>query len=122
MTNSEKFKTVTERERGFLLFCNKHNDDGLCVKCPLNNKATKRLGCAYAWLDLEFEEEKPLPCPFCGSFIVVEEHERFRMYNATCNNYTCRYQAPMCNSEAEAIAVHNSVCKAIAAQNESEVK
>lgn len=67
-------------------------------------------------------EEKPEPCPFCGNFIVVEEHDRFRMYNATCNNYTCRYQAPMCNSKAEAIAAHNRVCRAVKAYKESEVE
>lgn len=54
-----------------------------------------------------------MPCPSCGNFIVVEERDRFRMYNATCNNYTCRYQAPMCNSKAEAIATHNRVYNAM---------
>lgn len=119
MTNGEKFKAVTEREQGFLSFCNKHNDDGSCVKCPLNNKARKRLGCAYAWLDLEVKEEKPMRCPYCG-----EECERGEpgdgMVVIVCT--ICGYRSGgYYYCESEAIAAHNRVCKSVAAYKESEV-
>lgn len=116
MTNEEKYKTAEERHEAFAKFCIAKGD---CDKCPAHGIADGN--CRFRWLALEAEEEKPMPCPFCGNFIVVEERDRFRMYNATCNNYTCRYQAPMCNSKAAAIATHNRVCRAVKAYKESEV-
>lgn len=55
MKNSEKYKTADERAHAFDNFCNGRTP---CDKCKLNNSAAKRLGCAYAWLDLESAYDK----------------------------------------------------------------
>lgn len=115
MKYGERFVSVDEREKEFLLFCNRHSDDGSCVRCPLNNKANKRLGCAYAWLDLE--DERPMDCPFCGEECVCSGG-----YVECLNDNCCYSSGNRKRSDAEAIAKHNRMCKAVAAYNESEVK
>lgn len=113
MKNFEKFVNVDEREKEFLLFCNGHSDDGSCVRCPLNNKANKRLGCAYAWLDLEANED-PMPCPFCGSECFLKMYSEG--YEVYCSEQGC-YIGKNFETGDEAIAAHNRVCKAVAAMN-----
>jgi len=64
MKNSEKYKTVEERASAFKRFCDdmhKKHISGPCPSCPAFGNQ-----CAFRWLDLEAEEEKPQPCPFCG--------------------------------------------------------
>lgn len=63
MTNGEKYVTAHERAEAFRKYCEKTHDiaGGPCVtqeRCSI---------CSLKWLDLECEEEKPLPCPFCAS-------------------------------------------------------
>lgn len=62
MRNSEKYKTAEERENAFSGYCLRQD----CNKCwDMSPRAG--WGCLLKWLDLEAEEEKPLPCPLCGS-------------------------------------------------------
>lgn len=67
MTNEEKYKTPEERNKAFHRFCKSVND---CSVCPLGK--VPNLRCPFAWLALEAEEEKPLPCPFCGRNAVCD--------------------------------------------------
>lgn len=64
MTNGEKYKTAQELAEAFDKFCNKSSADCCLDKLDLTNRNED---CAFAWLDLESEEKKPLPCPFCCS-------------------------------------------------------
>lgn len=61
MKNFEKFKTAKEREIAFNEWCSKTKYDHECEDAMSCNE------CQFAWLDLEAEEEKPLPCPLCGA-------------------------------------------------------
>lgn len=63
MTNEQKYKTPEERTKALNEFCLGYTDckrDGR--DCPCLSLSGN---CAYNWLTLEAEEEKPLPCPFC---------------------------------------------------------
>lgn len=62
MTNGEKYKDIEERTKKFLEFCNAQS---CCTRCLLYDKCSRGVECAYAWEELEYEEEL-LPCPFCG--------------------------------------------------------
>ena len=62
MKNFEKYKTALERTSALREFCGKNT----CNKCALGNLNRNVIDCQFAWLDLEAEEEKPMPCPFCG--------------------------------------------------------
>ena len=55
MKNEEKYKTAKERERGFQIFCDKHD----CFTCPCEKKEPASSGCRFIWLSLEREEEEP---------------------------------------------------------------
>ena len=65
MTNEEKYKTTEERMDAFDAFCDQYKT---CKDCHLFTviRHGGRSGCVFNWLALEAEEEKPLPCPFCG--------------------------------------------------------
>lgn len=65
MTNEEKYKTPEERMDAFDAFCDQYKT---CKDCRLFTviRHGGRSGCVFNWLALESEEEKPLPCPFCG--------------------------------------------------------
>ena len=63
MTNGEKFKTVEERVIHFSAFCGAHRRD----ICKCTGKCVRDVKCALEWLDLEYKEAVPKPCPFCGS-------------------------------------------------------
>lgn len=116
MTNGEKFKTAKERALAFDKFCR-----GQCAKCPISSrKDCNDDKCEFIWLDLEVEEEKPMNCPFCGGECDCNCHAH--LFWIACNKCDCLYESAYRDSEAEAIAAHNRVCKAIAAQNESELR
>lgn len=67
MTNEEKFKTPEERTKAFETFCEFQRHDNMpCSKCCEIRNYKGEASCEYIWLALEAEEEKPLPCPFCG--------------------------------------------------------
>ena len=117
MKNFEKYKTADERAHAFDNFCNGRTP---CDKCKLNNSAAKRLGCAYAWLDLEVEEEKPMPCPFCGKECSSSVCREDNCGVVACNY--CGYRSSHTATREGAILNHNRICRAVAAYNKSEVK
>ena len=64
MLNQDKYKTPEERDNAFNKWC--FNRD--CKSCNLKaHNIDGDAGCRFYWLDLEADEEKPEPCPFCGN-------------------------------------------------------
>lgn len=115
MTNGEKYKTAEERLNAFLRFC----DSDKCESCPIENcECEYDVLAAFKWLDLEAEEENPLPCPFCGGEVRVD-HNWDNSHSVSCTGRGCWYHSKCCTSESDAIAAHNRVAKAVM---ESEVK
>lgn len=110
MTNAEKFTTAEERAIAFDVYCRKicTNEDGYC------NHAE----CAFSWLDREAEEDKPLPCPFCGCQCTptVDDVEEWRVY---CKMPRC-YRSSAFASKDAAIAAHNRVASAVAGKKEGK--
>ncbi len=120
MKNFEKYKTVRERAWMFDRFCEKRLDKvAACAKCELQmTHYDARTGsvCPIAWLELEAEEEKPLPCPFCGGKALVNcgrllESEGIN-YWVDCVNPDCMYRSANHTNSEEAIAAHNRLAKA----------
>lgn len=109
MKNSEKYKTVEERAFAFKRFCDdmyKKHISGPCPSCPAFGSQ-----CAFRWLDLGAEEEKPLPCPFCGGdaeceFVPLLENGYYRV---RCK--ICRSSTRSCRTEYDAIAAWNRRAK-----------
>lgn len=63
MTNEQKYKTPEERAEAYTEFCVSKK----CDECECAKHGHKGISlCEFRWLTLEAEEEKPLPCPFCG--------------------------------------------------------
>ena len=126
MKNFEKYKTAKDRAIAFDTWC-KCITSGTCEGCELKDihiECKNGLVCPLAWLDLEAEEEKPMPCPFCGDDCHLQGDA---MRYVACNH--CGYESRPFDwkdnpAEAEviAIAAHNRVCKAVAAYKEGEVK
>lgn len=106
MTNSQKFKTADERARAFKEWC--HKQDVECNKCRLFSRS-EMSRCRFAWLDLEAEEDI-LPCPFCGEecTATVMKNE----WRVSCIISGC-YRSSFFGTEAEAIAAHNRVARAV---------
>ena len=94
ITNSEKFKTVEERTIEFNKFCN-----GKCKGCKIlaAKKDQPTLNCTCVWLEMEADEEKLLPCPFCGSEDDVKVFSRissgYKLYGIRCENRYCLVNA-----------------------------
>ena len=108
MTNAEKFKTAEEMAREFSRFCYARK----CDECQLNksNEPYPVDCCMAFWLELE-AEYKPLPCPFCGeecTATVMKDEWRVSCVVSGC------YRSSFFGTEAEAIAAHNRVAKAVA--------
>jgi len=102
--NSEVYKTAHERAVAFDKFCKRDYDDFNCDSCKFY-PFKKRIECWLSWLDLEAEDEKPLPCPFCGA--EVEFDHNCNVFNCTSCNYMS--SGPLMNESA--IAAHNRVAK-----------
>lgn len=122
MKNFEKYKTTKQRLDAFGKFCNPVVWN--CTKVCKLSEANKLGGvdtmkCFSNWLDLEAEEEKPMPCPFCGSECFVNTNSEG--HEVRCEKRYC-YIGKTFESKSDAIAAHNNVCKAVAAYDESEVK
>lgn len=117
MRNFEKFKTAEERAKAFEKFCNVH-DKCDCSGCPLSEikpDCGQSRG-QFAWLDLEAEEEeKPLPCPFCGG--EVKFKHMVGGYSYVCE---CGYCATFSEFKSEAIAAHNRVARAVMKEKEGD--
>lgn len=107
MTNAEKFKTAKERCREFEKFCGNKR----CESCVLKYGLGYR--CILAWLDMEADMEKILPCPCCGGECVVSSHSEG--YNVNCSSRYC-YIGKTFESRDEAIAAHNRVARAVMAE------
>lgn len=126
MTNGEKYKTAEERIEAHGEFCKRAMKGRVCEA-----RDEKDCGkCAFAWLELEAEEEKPeeekpMPCPFCGGrveldYIRVNLHDQdFRLM---CTKDDCLYSSGVGEDKSEAIAAHNHFCKAVAAYKERNGK
>lgn len=108
MKNGDKYKTTEERYMAFKSFCHKQQtndcyEDRSCLKCT------------FLWLDTEAEdEEKPLPCLFCGGTVKIEEASTKLVpdgYYLVCHNDACLYRSAIRKTPAEAIAIHNQVAK-----------
>lgn len=117
MTNAEKYKTVNERVVAFWNNCKtKCSRDEICERENI-------FACAFRWLDLPVEEdfaadeeEKPMPCPFCGSDMDIPCDDIL-----CCNG--CGYLAPNhagLDSIETQIAYHNSICRQLAVARKSE--
>ena len=113
MTNAEKYKTAEERVEAFRKFCDatklkKQCEDALsCTECQ------------FAWLDMEAEEERPLPCPFCGGGADVISTSDINLVSCAEG---CGYYSQRCESAESAIAAHNRVARAVMDAKESEEK
>lgn len=109
MKNFEKFKTVDDRANGYEDFCSNHE----CEYCPLNNT---KPDCGqsrgqFAWLDLEADQEQPLPCPCCGN-IKMEKNGYIspdQRFDISCPS--CGYRSPWEMNLDAAIARHNKLCR-----------
>lgn len=103
MTNEQKFKTPEERNEAFSRFCVGVSG---CSVCPLGKTLPTR--CHFAWLALEAEEEKPLPCPFCGSEaqVVITAPKGMYVHCKECGAFVAAF-----STKAEAIAAWNRRAK-----------
>lgn len=108
MTNGEKFKTAQERAEAFCKFCYKQTtEDNGCGNCPLD----KYPSCAFAWLELEAEEEKMETIED-----IVDEMRQHTRVSAADAFYGVTEWVKLCD---RIIAAHNRVAKAV---KESEAK
>lgn len=107
MKNFEKYKTKNERMDAFEKYCETHSE---WFRAP---------SCAFAWLDLEVEEEKPMPCPYCGSEVgLVKTPDNF--WQTIC--HACCAKSMMHANKEVVVRTHNRMCNAFAGMYESEVK
>lgn len=104
MTNEEKYKTPQERDTAFEIFCNGHCCDD---KCPCHHE--KDVNCSFLWLSLEAEEEKIIPCPFCGGESVAYYDEDLMGHIVFC--LECKTRSGLCKTKANAIAKWNGRVK-----------
>ena len=116
MTNGEKFKTAEERAKAFTKWCEEKQKTAIgkvakheCSDCPLDERTPC---CFFFWLDLEAEEEKPLPCPFCGREVSVHTDAPEEWVSCECG-----YSSKMMNHGCS-IAAHNRVARAMLAAKE----
>lgn len=112
MLNSEKFKAAEERAKAFDKWCEEyHNLTHDCTKCCLYEtmlSANTGTVCPIAWLDLEANEEMPLPCPYCGGATKVIGTVSFRV---ACTD--CMYSSDMGPDEGRIVAAHNRIARAV---------
>lgn len=86
MTNAEKYKTAEERARAFEFTCFKTRQMNQC------EDALSCTECKFAWLDLEAEDEKQLPCPFCGGTdLVIRDVGGYELECQGCGFHTPSY-------------------------------
>ena len=128
MKNFEKYKTAEDRVYAFREFCNPIVRS--CqTACKMSNAdkfgGVDPMKCFSNWLELEAEDEKPLPCPFCGG----ETHTNSGHILADvvhhwvdCISPECMYRSAHCTDRAKSIAAHNRLCRAVMAAKESEAR
>ena len=116
----EKYKTVDERAKALRVFCNSNKT---CKRCTLYDAIDDVRNCAFHWLELEAkEEEKPLPCPFCGDKGMVDLVKLNNPRESFVRCARCFYSSPRCDRSDEAVAAHNRLCRAVMAAKESEAR
>lgn len=117
MKNFEKYKTAKERQVAFEEWCRNTQHTVGCAHCKVTEDRHGFICCILEWLDLEAEEEKPMPCPFCGGdcCIVHDAKEAF----VQCGNDACMYSGGLAITIDAAIAAHNRLFKAVAAYKEN---
>ena len=109
MTNAEKFTTAEEREIAFNKWCKTQQHD-----CP---RGSKCLRCMFHWLDLEAEDEKQLPCPFCGGTdLVMQDVGGFEIACQGCGFHTPSYMVL-----EKLISEYQRVARAVMAAGKKEV-
>ena len=111
MTNAEKFKTAGERAKAFEKWCRNRPSSTCCKDVHSCNM------CHYAWLDLEAEEEKMLPCPFCGGTnLVIQDVGGFELECQGCGFHTPSYM-----DKEKLISEYQSVARAVMEAGKKEV-
>lgn len=106
MKNEQKYKTPEERVEAFCKWCFNRT----CESCKLkSHNFDGGDGCKFYWLALEAEEDKPGPCPFCGSETEIVSSNN--TYQVSCVH--CLYLSEGCTNEKSAIASHNRVSRAV---------
>lgn len=103
ITNEQKYKTIDERVSAFHEWCNKQ-------MCNHRDKCTSAR-CAYNWLALQAEEEKPEQCFYCGGKVHLDDNGPMLFY-IQCN---CGYRSRDFTRRDIAIAEHNRVARAVMA-------
>ena len=118
MTNEQKYKTAKERNDAFSEWC--FNRD--CKTCELksHNSFDGGDGCRFYWLDLEADEEKPEPCPFCGNKYLAITKDGNNLWSVSCT--ACLYESRHHENRDTAISAHNRVCHAVEAVKKGDVK
>lgn len=91
MINEQKFKTAEERVKAFL------------AKREMSSIATLIANEFAHWLSFEAEEEKPMPCPFCGGTVVKESGK------LKCTSPLCGYSLMLESDPDNTVAAHNRV-------------
>lgn len=125
MLNQDKYTTPEERVKAFeQQHCEFYSG---CKNCPYETSCNGYDGRTIGmhimahWLSLEAEEEKPEPCPFCHKEVVVGfsgniHKENYRqVWCSDCER--CGYECVMKKTEADAIAAHNRVARAVREAN-----
>ena len=104
-TNAERFKTVEERTLEFNRACK-----GDCENCKIFEMKNYQhnINCPFVWLEMEAVEEKPLPCPFCGSEVEIGQLNSSEYY-IQCTKSGCAVKpvTKTYNSKNEVIAAWN---------------
>ena len=106
MTNEEKYKSIHDRVIAF----RRHCKDVGCTTCDLNPDKGRRHTmcvdrCILTWLALEAQEEKLLPCPFCGSANIKVMPTNISGYIVNCDN--CWAASRVEATKADAIVAWN---------------
>lgn len=125
MTNSEKYKTAEEREeereRAHKAWCTNDNKEKK-FRCP----NVGCIGCAFRWLDLEAEEaeeaeeEKPLPCIYCGNDM-MQFHDEYG-YGLLCATTQCGATTYRFNNPEQAVKEYNKIARAVMEYGKKEEK
>ena len=104
MTYGEKYKTLKERGDAFIEFCNSHHS---CSDCAISNIKKPKDPCAFIWLALEADEDKPLPCPFCGGEAKLVVNHPIKTKGAYVQCTRCWAYVTGFNTKYDAIAAWN---------------
>ena len=109
MTNAEKYKTPEERANAFLKFCTPKT----CAECKVDkHRISCTTACQFIWLDLEAEDEKPLPCPFCHKETMPIHINSDNCFAVKCY-MGCGYTSAHTCTEHGAIHNHNELCRKV---------